>query len=545
MFTIGRQWIASRTVILAAVGLMALALSTAAAVPLFDPDEGYYPATAAESVDSGAWWDLHFNGEPRWDKPVLAYALIEGSFALFGRGPVAARLPSALEGAALVLLTGVLVSGLAGPRAGNCSAIVLATSLGAQLFTRAAHPEIALVLSMAVTELLLTVWLVLPSGQRPRRLAVWIGISLGYGLLAKGPVAVVVPGLGFAVAAPFVTDMRGRLREVVSDGGMAGLVAVAVSAPWYAAMTWRHGLGFLRDGVWAQNFGRYTGEIEHGQSALVFVVACAIGLMPWTALLPAAVGRLRHFRGDRPGAVGMVMAITAATSLAFYTLSASKLASYSLALVPPLSVLIGLFLAEWLDKPDTHAAPFRATSVTLGLLAVVLLAVPLFQGILFSTRDLVGGVPAAQPGLGLWSLVVPVALVLVAGAAMLWWLPARARLATLAAIGCATPLVALLASGPLINDAYPWQRFGKHMTGEPGPVWIQNYRAPSLTFYAARPVERVVGDEALAALIKDADHGWVVLGADWAAKAPLAGRIRAGRAAVVDRTPRLALVWLR
>ena len=81
----------------AALGLLVVVLATANRVPLFDPDEGFYPATAAESVASGAWWDLRFNGEARWDKPVLAYALIEGSFALFGNHTVAARVPSAVQ----------------------------------------------------------------------------------------------------------------------------------------------------------------------------------------------------------------------------------------------------------------------------------------------------------------------------------------------------------------------------------------------------------------------------------------------------------------
>lgn len=69
---------------------------TAPFAPLFDPDEGYYPATAAESVASGSAWDPRLNGEPRWDKPILPYALIEGAFSLFGRGsqPRAFQAPS-------------------------------------------------------------------------------------------------------------------------------------------------------------------------------------------------------------------------------------------------------------------------------------------------------------------------------------------------------------------------------------------------------------------------------------------------------------------
>ncbi len=545
MLTIG-QWIANRAVVLAALGLVLAALGTASAVPLFDPDEGYYPATAAESVDSGAWWDLRFNGNARWEKPVLAYALIEGLFAAFGRGPVAARLPSALEGAVLVLLVGGLLSRLAGRRAGACGAVVLASSLGVQVFARAAHPEIAVVLSIAVTELLLTMWLVLPSGERPRGLAVLIGVSIGYGLLAKGPIAVVVPGIGIACAAPFVASLRGRWREALRDAAVAGLVGLAIAAPWYAAMTWRHGVVFLRDGVWAQNFGRYTGQMDHGQSAVTFLVAAVVGLMPWTGLLPAALWRLKRPAGDRREAVRWTVAIIAGSSLVFYSLSASKLASYSLALIPPMAVLIGLYLDDLLAAPRTRTlAPFLATSAALGVLALGLLAVPLLHGTVLRMRDVIGGVPAAQSGAALWFLVGPVAAVLIAGAILVFRLPDSGRVTALYALGLAAPLAAFLAAGPLLSDAYPWQRFGRQMATEPGPAWIQNYRAPSLTFYAGRPIERVAGDEALEALVRDAGEGWVILGADWEMKSPLADRLRAGRATVIDRTPRLALVRLR
>ena len=106
-------------------------------------------------------------------------------------------------------------------------------------------------------------------------------------------------------------------------------------------------------------------------------------------------------------------------------------------------------------------------------------------------------------------------------------------------------LVALLTLAPMLDDAYPWKRFGEQIARAPGHAWIQNYRAPSLTFYAAQPIDRVAGDEDLATLLATTDKGWVILGADWVQKPELANRIHAGRATVIDSTPRLALVQLR
>ena len=91
----------NRFVVGIALVLAVVAFATAPIVPLLDPDEGYYPATAAESLRAGEFWDLRFNNAPRWDKPILSYALIAAAFAAFGESELAARLPSAIEGAVL------------------------------------------------------------------------------------------------------------------------------------------------------------------------------------------------------------------------------------------------------------------------------------------------------------------------------------------------------------------------------------------------------------------------------------------------------------
>ena len=96
---------------------------------------------------------------------------------------------------------------------------------------------------------------------------------------------------------------------------------------------------------------------------------------------------------------------------------------------------------------------------------------------------------------------------------------------------------------PILGDAYPWQRFGARITREPDRVWLQMYRAPSLTFFSGQTVTIVTEDE-LRDLLTGAGSGWVVLGADWAEQPALAARLAGGTAAVVDRSPRLILVKL-
>jgi hypothetical protein len=352
----------------------------------------------------------------------------------------------------------------------------------------------------------------------------------------------VVPLIGVMCAAPFLIDLRARWREAFKDAAIAGLVALVIAVPWYAAMTATYGMEFLRVAVWAQNVGRFSGGLEHGQSTGVFALAAAAGLLPWIGLLPAAVWRVRRRDGSRTDTARLAIAIMAAASFAFYAISASKLASYSLALIPPLSVLIGLYLDDVVTRAVSRgAAAFRTAAAVLAALAGGLTLIPLLHGGSFRARDLFGGVPAAQSGDAMWALVAPLMIVFALGAIAVFTLPLRGRIAALATVGVAAPLALLLAAAPVLDDAYPWRRFGAHIATAPGPAWIQNYRAPSLTFYAGRSIA-IVSDEQLTELLARAEPGWVVLGADWADKPTLAALIAEGRATVVDRTARLILV---
>jgi hypothetical protein len=229
----------------------------------------------------------------------------------------------------------------------------------------------------------------------------------------------------------------------------------------------------------------------------------------------------------------------------FYSLSASKLVSYSLALLPPLSVVVGVYLDDVLGRARTRAtASFLGTGTVLALVAIALCAVPMLGGNVIRMRDLIGGVPSDQGAATLWWLVAPMAAVLIVGAVLVLALPIRGRIAALFGVGLAAPLAILLAAGPLVRDAYPWQRFGAQIATVSGPAWIQMYRVPSLTFYAGRPIERL-GDEAeLESVLETAESGWVILGSDWAAKPALAARLASGSASIVERSARLILVRL-
>jgi 4-amino-4-deoxy-L-arabinose transferase-like glycosyltransferase len=509
----------TRGVAAAALLVVALALATAPFVPLLDPDEGYYPATAAESVDAGRPWDPQINGEPRWDKPILTYALIEMSFAVFGRSVTAARLPSALEAGLLVWLTGLVTAWLAGSRAGTLTAWVLASTLGVGLFGRAAHPELAVVLGITAADLCLALYLAGATRFGGLWLGVLAGMGIGYGTLAKGPVAIALPILTLAVCVPLLRERLPKPRQGLVAVAVTALVAAAIALPWYVAMTLRHGTVFLTEAIWHHNVTRYASRsFGHTAGFWYFLLPLAVLLLPWTAFLPASLaGALRAPRDDR-GVLARVMTAAGLTAFVFYSLSASKLPHYALAFVPPFAVTIGM----WLDGTGRGAASTRraatATAWVMAAAALVLGSAPWVIGTFIRARDVTGGSPTS--GLALRELVLmaawPTALLLLACAALLavWRSRWPHQLVVLGAAGVLLPLVLVTGAAPLLHATYQWDRLGRAIPRDGRPVFLVGPRAPSLTFFAARPVTRLTSDELQEALNEHPD-AWIVVDTRW------------------------------
>jgi 4-amino-4-deoxy-L-arabinose transferase-like glycosyltransferase len=497
--------------------LFSLAMITAPLAPLFDPDEGYYPATAAESLASGQAWDPRFNGAPRWDKPVLTYALIQSSFLVLGENVPAARLPSAVLGGVLIVVVGVVLSSTASSMAALLATVVLASVLGVQVFTRVAHPEIAVVTAVTIAELLMACWLTIRGMGSKRALAVAIGFAVGLGILAKGPVALVLPALVGLVSVLRLGNARAIWPQALRHAALACLVALIIAVPWYAAMTMRHGRAFLEEALWQHNVRRYAGgAFRHPGGLFYFVLPTLLMLFPWTAFLPGALRRAgRHVGGPRD-VLRLVMAASALTAFVFYSLSASKLPHYALAVIPPLAILIALSLDDAIQEGRASRGAAYATALLFMGIGVALLATPWLVNRVVTAHQLFGG--ALPREIDLVALVRmaawPAAALLLFCAVGIASIRAPVCIWLIAAGGALAPGLLIASASPLLRYAYPWQQLGNELRSTEGPVWMVGPRAPSLTFFAGRPVIRFTSDQ-IEELMSRAHAGWLVADTRW------------------------------
>jgi 4-amino-4-deoxy-L-arabinose transferase-like glycosyltransferase len=359
----------------ALLALLALVLFLVAlgATGLSDPDEPYYAVPALEMMRTGTWTITLFHGQPWFDKPILFYWLVLGSFHLLGVSETTARLASALAGTG-----GVLALFALGRRAGLdangsfASGLVLATSLEYALLARSAVTDMTL--TCFITLGMLAAALYLESGRA--RHAALAGAAFGLATLTKGPVGLLLPGVALAAYAGLAR------RRVVGRALLAGACGAALTAaPWYVYMALTHRDLLLKTFLGEGNLGRFVTP-EHRAFPLYYVAVLAAGLLPWSAGLPAALLRAARRQGwvaERgPGRrVGPLFALCwLGAVLLVFSLSASKLPTYVLPAFPPAALLIAEYWGAAL-RPEGSERLGRSATVSAGLgvaLAIVVAA---------------------------------------------------------------------------------------------------------------------------------------------------------------------------
>jgi 4-amino-4-deoxy-L-arabinose transferase-like glycosyltransferase len=398
---------------------------------LWDADEGRYAAVALEMRRSGDFTTPRENGMRFVDKPPLVYWGANAAYAVFGVSPFSARLPCIVAGAALAAAVFALGAAWTGRRAaGFASAAIAATSFAGFAFSRTVTMDMPLAASIAWACWFGWRGLTAPSVRQ----AAGLGVAVGAGLLAKGPLAAVVPGV-VAISWGIVGAPWGRIVRVLLSPVAWG-VALAIAAPWYALMESANP-GYLRHFLVYEHFGRF-GEKGTRDFAPVWLYAPVLlaGLFPWTHLLlgarlprPAIETRRGPVSGTR---LAWAWALGA---LVFYSFGRNRLYTYVLPAFAPLFVLAGTRLVERLEAGGRASDRLSGWAVAAG--AIVLAAASVWvSGVVFERgwiRDarwaalgwpaLFGSVPllASRIAFGFLPAARHRAAWLVVAAAVSWW----------------------------------------------------------------------------------------------------------------------------
>jgi 4-amino-4-deoxy-L-arabinose transferase-like glycosyltransferase len=427
------------------LGAAVLLLARLGGTGLWAPDEPRYGhvAETVRSMEFGASGLvlLHVNGKPYTQKPPLYYWLAAAAGAPGGRvSELAARLPSAIAGIALigvVLLFGARLLG--GATATLGAALLLTTFAFAENARRA---QLDVLLALFETLALAAFWHLDRGIGRRWVSQLLLHASIGLALLTKGPVGFLVP---LVVMASFLI-WEGRLRDLRRAFPWWGFfVSLGPALAWIAAAVALAPTGFFGDAVVDNLFGRFFAGTSHARPFYYYALQFPVETLPWFLLAPVVFWAARRgvfVVGASPEerrAWRFLLAWIAAT-LVFFSLSSGKRGLYLLPLLPAVALLIADALGRWVETARRIPVVFH---VTTGVLGAALVA----AGVFVALRD-----PLHDAGASLAAGSAVVTIVGVAVVAQLALFRARARLRLRLAI----PVIAVWALLLVIfTVAYP------------------------------------------------------------------------------------------
>lgn len=355
-------------------------------LPLTDTTEARYAEIARKMLETGNWvTPFHDYAVPFWGKPPLSTWLSAASMGLFGVNELAVRLPSLL----LTLGTLWLVFDLAQRHSSRDTAIAAALLLGSGLlfFISAGVVMTDSALLFCVTLTQVSFWHALAAGDSHRGWRYAFFVGLGLGLLAKGPVAIVMNGLPIFFWVLLRNQWKNLWQQLPWIRGT--LLMLAIALPWYLLAEQRTP-GFLNYFIVGENISRFLvpgwdgdkyGFAHDSLKGMIWLFAL-LALLPWSLLAPVWLWRrrkqLRSLSRENDGWL-LYLALWSTMVPVFFTLSSHTIFPYALPIVPGCALL----MAELWQRGRQPDAPTR-----LPVLA-------LFNGVIFSLAVLI---IAVQPG---------------------------------------------------------------------------------------------------------------------------------------------------
>ena len=314
----------------------------------------------------GNWITPHFDSLAYLDKPAVFFWLVAGSFRLWGVSEWAARFPSALMALATMLLTWALARRMFGKSSGLRAGIIFATTPMVMVLSRMVIFDMTL--ACLVTLAMLAFWHAESSQPRPRWAELLAFAAMGLATMTKGPVGFLLPLLSLALYYALSRRLR-DFKRLNWGWGIAALLLTAL--PWFLLVSARNP-DFPRYAFWQESLLRFaTGHAHRSGSIFYYVPVFLAGMFPWSLLL-AVIGLTRLVEwGEltRETRKPVLFLLTwAGVVFVFFSISRSKLPTYFLPAIVPLSIL----LAELWSAVD--AATGRAPSWLRAGFATLILA---------------------------------------------------------------------------------------------------------------------------------------------------------------------------
>ena len=332
------------------------------------PGEPIYGEVIRVMYEKNDWLVPMLNGQLYADKPVLYFwlALIVSKIA-GGVNEWTVRLPAALGGLGLVLITYQFGKDFYDRQTGFLSGLVLATS--SRVLWESRFLRLDTVLAFF---LFLGFYFFLKAftkrGSKNHYLFAYFCFALA--TLTKGPIGLALPGL----AVLSLVLLAGRWREIKEMRLFSGFIVVLlVLIPWLWLLHLRGEDQWVKDFLWTHNIQNYALKpIGHIRPFYYYFINLPPDFLPWTLLVPGALLFYYPWKERLQNLPTLALVCWFAAIFIFFSISKSKIAYYLLPLLPSLALLVGCYLRALITDKETQGMHWRLTAGFLYLLVCLL-----------------------------------------------------------------------------------------------------------------------------------------------------------------------------
>ena len=325
--------------------------------PFSTPDEGRYMEIPREMAANNSFITPRLNGVKYFEKPPLLYWLQAGIIKVFGVNEWSGRIIPALAGALGAFFAYFLAFNLFNRSTALLAAVILSTSA---LYFILSHIIITDGLFSTLVNGALSFFIVgvnKPPGAYRKKMAVLASACLAFAVLTKGLVACI---LFSGISLFWFMICRKKIKLLPLHIFLSLSIFLLIVMPWHILVQLKNP-EFFDFYFIKEHFQRFTTTTHNRYQPFYFFLPVIIfGLFPWFgALVTGLIRSLLNkslIKNDHKCTI-VFLGVWGIFPTLFFSISSSKLITYVLPVITPLSILIAYTIQRTKDlnlsfKPD-------------------------------------------------------------------------------------------------------------------------------------------------------------------------------------------------
>ncbi len=317
--------------------------------PLLDNNEGMYASIARDMLDNGNFIIPHLAGVPYLEKPPMLYWLMAASMSLFGRNEWAVHLVPALA----FFITAFSLQRFTRKTTGNdtlglFAALMLISSLPMLVFGRQILCDMIMTCFFSIAMFSFFTW---QQNSNKRYLHLFYG-SLALAALSKGLTTCILAG--GIIGSFYLWERKPSWHHLKFLSPLGIGLFLLIAAPWHIAATLQN-----EDFAWFyfvnEHWLRFINQREphdyHTGAWWYYLPKILFYLIPWTLFLLIFTRNTKPSHCSYPSLARFLWSWFL-FCLVFFSIAGSKANYYMIVGMPPLVMLITLYLKPFMDKGD-------------------------------------------------------------------------------------------------------------------------------------------------------------------------------------------------